>query len=622
MRNFNKEALLKAVSIFVMVFIDFLCVAPVGYCSGGFLLEDSKSFNTEGWVATDSLGRSLPVQADTGPLRSDKIVGMFYYLWHGDSQADRGGAFTLGPDSDVSKAIDAHPGNPDEYNPFVQREGTHYWGESEAGYYRSDDPWVLRRNLTMLAIAGVDFVFFDGSNGWNYESRVDAYCQVADDLEMNGIHAPRIAWLVRNVQQLYESFYKQGRCRRYWFFWDGKPLLMPIGRDQITSLPQDLRDEVTRFFTIRYSWAWMNPNEPDNWQWIDTYPQDPGWVISPSVPEQIPVAKASHASNRPFAIGSSYHNGRQPPLNDHYVTAITGTGAHFEEQWTRAHQVDPRVVTITQWNEWIGGCFRSEHGGDSFLFQTLAAGQCGFIDEFNREYSRDIEPMRGGYTDNFYYQTVSHIRRFKGMPKTVPSNSPQIIDLSGGFSQWDSVRPVFHDPRGDTLHRDWESAWFADAAHTSVLRYVNKTGRNDIVEARAAYDAERLYFYVRTEGTLTPSTDPAWMQLLLDSDQNSSTGWLGYDFLVNADRAENSASVHAWRNGLWMEVAAVPYRAGINQIQIAIPREIPGQIGRVSFDFHWVDNVDIMALSRQTDLTRFFTDGDNAPDRRFNFRFE
>jgi hypothetical protein len=34
----------------------------------------------------------------------------------------------------------------------------HHWGESAFGYYRSDDPWVLRKHAQMLSDAGVDVI--------------------------------------------------------------------------------------------------------------------------------------------------------------------------------------------------------------------------------------------------------------------------------------------------------------------------------------------------------------------------------------------------------------------------------------------------------------------------------
>src|SRR5271166_2777688 len=41
-------------------------------------------------------------------------------------------------------------------------------------------------------------------------------------------------------------------------------------------------------------------------------------------------------------------------------------------------------------------------------------GPVTFVDEFDAEFSRDIEPMKGAHGDNYYYQLVANIRRFKG----------------------------------------------------------------------------------------------------------------------------------------------------------------------------------------------------------------
>jgi len=36
------------------------------------------------------------------------------------------------------------------------------------------------------------------------------------------------------------------------------------------------------------------------------------------------------------------------------------------------------------------------------------------VDAYNAEFNRDIEPMRGGSTDDLYYQLIANVRRFKG----------------------------------------------------------------------------------------------------------------------------------------------------------------------------------------------------------------
>ena len=53
--------------------------------------------------------------------------------------------------------------------------------------------------------------------------------------------------------------------------------------------------------------------------------------------------------------------------------------------------------------------------------------------------------------------------------------------------------------------------------------------------SKAAYDQQNLYFFAQTRTAITPHTDPMWMLLLLDTDQDASTGWLGYDYVVNQE---------------------------------------------------------------------------------------
>ena len=43
-------------------------------------------------------------------------------------------------------------------------------------------------------------------------------------------------------------------------------------------------------------------------------------------------------------------------------------------------------------------------------------------DAVNKEYSRDIEPMCGGYGDAFYIQLIENIRQYKGKQESKQSN--------------------------------------------------------------------------------------------------------------------------------------------------------------------------------------------------------
>lgn len=147
------------------------------------------------------------------------------------------------------------------------------------------------------------------------------------------------------------------------------------------------------------------------------------------------------------------------------------------------------------------------------------------MDQFNHEYSRDIEPRKGGHGDNYYYQLVDNIRRYKRV-RPLPPISQRTMTISGNFSAWKDVVPEFRDVEGDPVRRNFPGARDAGT-------YKNNTGRNDIVSSKVTYDARNIYFYVRTRNKMTQPTGDNGMLLFLNTDQDSKTGWLGYDFIVN-----------------------------------------------------------------------------------------
>src|SRR5262249_2101976 len=152
-------------------------------------------------------------------------------------------------------------------------------------------------------------------------------------------------------------------------------------------------------------------------------------------------------------------------------------------------------------------------------------GPVTFVDEFDAEFSRDVEPMKGGHGDNYVYQMAANIRRFKGA-RPIPPVEPRPISIDGRLEDWAGVRPEFRDTIGDPGHRD-HPGW---GKH---LNYANRTGRNDMVAAKVSLDAQAVYFLVRTKDKATGPTDPNWMLLFIDADKDPKTGWLGYDFVVN-----------------------------------------------------------------------------------------
>lgn len=551
---------------------------------------DMKSDN---WVATDALGRKLPGYAECGPPRKDRYVGIFYFIWH------QGGS---GP-HDITKILAADPENPK----WGGVSAFHHWGESELGYYHSDDPYVIRKHLTMLSAAGVDTLILDVTNSLTYTPTYMKLCEVMTELRKAGMHTPQMLFILHSheaqtVQKLYDEFYSKNLYPELWFRWQGKPLILVN--------PDELTDELKGFFTVRHSWfaheagGWFEDGK-DKWPWLDYIPQGVGWHVK-GVPEQVPVGIATH----PIAnLGRSFTLGKQPPHDKYDLTPTAGDGIYFAEQWDYALGIDPQFIFVTGWNEWIAQRFVD--GSQAVAGNPRKEGGTWFVDCYNQEYSRDAEPMKAGHTDNYYYQMISYIRKFKGVRAPERSNSPRTVMIDGSFSDWNTVLPEFRDPIGDTLLRDFKG-W-------GNTHYTNDTGRNDIIRAKVAYDSRDVYFYAETASPLTDWTDQNWMLLFIDADQDASTGWEGYDYIVNYPAGSAASTTLRKSSGGWdwKAVGNVSYRAKGKAIEISIPRASLGLAnGPVALDFHWADNI-----QKPNDIIEFSISGDSAPDRRFNYRF-
>ena len=239
-----------------------------------------------------------------------------------------------------------------------------------------------------------------------------------------------------------------------------------------------------------------------------------------------------------------------------------------------------------------------------------APSQYYFIDEYNAEFNRMIQPMKGGYTDNYYMQMAQNIRRYKGVRPVPQFKGYHQIAVDGRFDDWNTIADDFRDTKGDVIHRNYNGY--------GGLHYTNTSGRNDIVTCKVTADKKHIYFWVETAEPLTPHTDQHWMRLLLDADNNSNTGWYGYDYMVNNEVKNDKVTTLMKYNGKnWVKVADIPYRYNGTQMELSIPRKLLN-LNKDAFtvDFKWSDNA-----GELTDPISFALNGDTAPNRRFNYRF-
>ena len=362
----------------------------VRLCFFGLLLTSatrSLDLMSDTWNATDGLGRSIP--NEVRPPRANRFVGVFYFLWLGFETSD-------GP-YDISKILTANPNAMQEPNNTAWGPMYHYhhWGEAYFGYYRSSDQWVIRRHARMLADAGVDVIFFDATNNVVYPESFHALSQAFSDVRKQGGKTPQIAFLTpfgspfQTVRTLYDNIYKASYYPELWFLWEGKPLILAD--------PHFFQSdsEVLNFFTFRTPQPsyFVGPNGPNQWGWLEVYPQHIFKNIA-NVSEQMVVGVGQNAVGDRLAAmsevgsrGRSFHNHTFPSDK-----TLTSYGLNIQEQWERALEIDPQFIFVTGWNEWIA-LRLSEF--------TSVKLPVMFVDEFDWEHSRDIEPCAGGASGGF-----------------------------------------------------------------------------------------------------------------------------------------------------------------------------------------------------------------------------
>ena len=551
--------------------------------------------------ATDALNRVLPDSDAVGELKKNKQVGLFYFTWLGEHDYNDDDRTHFAPPLDVTKILSADPNA--GYNPNKNVWGNfgvmHHWGEPLFGYYHSRDEWVMRRHVEMLTHAGVDFLVLDATNARIYEENAKTLLKLLDFYRAEGWNTPKAVFYTnsdsgKTVEKLFNAIYGPKYMQNSWYYLENKPLIIANAKN----CSQEMRD----FFTIREA-QWPNePTKSSGWPWMDF--ERPQRVFSgpDGNPEIINVSVAQHPqiflgdsamygekSNR----GRSYHNNREDLFEDSY-----NYGFNFAEQWERAIACDPPFVFVTGWNEWIMGRWAGSNPDRPI----------GFVDCANLEYSRDCEPMKGGYSDNYYMQLINYIRKYKGVKPAAAEKSTKTIDITGDFNQWDSVMCEYRDFSGGAAPRRC-------TGYGGV--YSDDTGNNEIILSKCAHDSENIYFYAKTSKNITPCeyNGMTWLNLYIKTNPNT-----GYDYIANYFvMSENITSLAQYKNGKYNITADLSYKCAGDEFMISVPKEKTGLKDKTNFEieFKWADGKTGFAATDD-----FYTKGDCAPIGRLNYVFK
>ena len=578
--------------------------------------REQREVSYRNWVATDDLGRTTAMGSQTSAPKEQKYVGIFYFL------CVTGAGIHVQDNTKIY--LESGVDGLKDY--LKLKGGEAYWAEPYFGYYRNTDTWVYRKHAYMLEAAGIDFVFLDISNSETFNEAHLALFDTWLQIRKEGGQTPQICFLTGDTEgrleshmnRLLRTVYSEENYAKYeelFFKWDGKPLIF----GNTANLSDEMKQTLSQF-TVRGCWAWENRD--GYWSWIqevkyneDTgeYYMDPGRDADGNF-EQLAVAMGHHPSSskgRSFVKGVQPNNGK----NDFEFSSDTARlGLGFASQFELAIELDPQIIMITGWNEWIAGLPRDP--SYTHFANTDVDGYM-YIDQFNPEFSRDGEPMKlrdgVGFGDNYYYQMVDYIRKFKGIESEELAGGQAAIDIHGELSQWDGVSPEFRDTIGDVEFRN-------EPSYDLEIRYINSSGRNDFDYAKVSQDDDFVYFLVKTVNPIVVSDGTDWMNLYIDLDQSHETGWEGYDYVINRTRSETHADVEKFSGNSWEaeKIGEAEYVLGSDYIVLKLDKRdlglASGEI--INFDFKWSDH-----STTDGNVMEFMDLGDVAPNDRFNFRY-
>lgn len=564
-------------------------------------------YNTNMLVGFDEQGHLVNAVSSE---KENCQVGIFYFLWLGQPFAD--------DIYDVSKILEEHgkdvvfhrdvPG----ISPVNQ---AHWWSQPLFGYYNSSDEWVIRKHLEMLTDAGVDFLVFDTTNTVTYDNVAKRIMKVITELRAEGWDAPQVvyythSYAIDTMNRLYQTIYKTQTYPDAWYCVDGKPMIIgytKVEDDQKEAAsrgdnkynPAPLSQEILDFFYIREA-RW--PNDPvveNGWPYTEwKYPQ-------PLNTDMVSVSIATHPMV-PFSFSLTHENwcnwgrGYNPRTGENVHDDIM-KGTFYDWQWKTVARHDPRFVFVTGWNEWIA--YKSPYGGEYML-----------CDNVDMEYSRDAEPMLGGYEDAYFIQTIQRIREYKfcSIDGFLAETVRKTIDINGALTQWEDVNAVYRRVGTDDGSRN-------SYGGAKTVKYENDAVRNNILEVRVTNDAENLYFLITTEEDVNIAHDANWMNLFIGCGRPAmDKGWEGYEFAINRVRANGKADVELLNaDYTGTKIGEASYTVSGKTVQICVPRALLGLEGINDFYFKVADEV-----NEPAEIMNYYASGRSLPMGRLSYLYQ
>jgi len=366
---------------------------------GGIAMKNLKILGaTKGEKKVSESIRAVPVGDNTLGLDiTDKedLVGICYTMWFN--------AILGNGEDKVTSALNvaeltAQYGFSTEYGFGTKGDqhnamtAFHYWSKPAQGYYRSTDTDAIRNNMTLLYNAGVNFIILDytyasapgylpGTSTWNsyIGGPTKALLSTIMEMRAEGKGTPYVVFWMGDDSMfdvMEEQFMGKEEWKDCFVYWDGKPFIMKWTYDPAN----DSYDN----FTVRGMYGLRGTASTGQWTYLEINNGNTVSYDAEGKPEHISAAVATQETYMSLPTAHGRNGGR-----------------FWNEQWKNAFKYHPKIVTVTWWNEWCAQLYYVDNVG--FIF----------TDNFNQEYSRDVEPMEGGHGDQYYKWLCEYIRCYR-----------------------------------------------------------------------------------------------------------------------------------------------------------------------------------------------------------------
>ena len=369
----------------------------------------------------------------------DTQFGILYTIWHCRSMLDI---------RDISK-IQAGQGT------WAGIPWFHWWGEPAVGYYcLSDRPDILKLHAEQLRDAGINFVIIDVTNWSNYDATAGSATQIdiikpfSKMLEVwsQVPGAPKIVpWVRLGINtpdpltyndMIYWLLPQLDKYPQLFFPYQGKPLILGIGHG---STDQNLVNALSVGYTHRDMHAFYEEPSPE-WSFLQRCSDQTEFRNTQGNVTCNQMLSYLNGSVEQISVTTAYQNDF---ISDNRTNVPKFEGRTFRRQFDAvfAHPGVP-IVTITGWNEWVAQRFcigpNKEIQTDNCTSETFPDGSRIFVDDYDVDRNRDIEPAKGGKEDYYYELMKSCINLYKSS-STCNGNTSDLCcrDYS---SDWRSYR--------------------------------------------------------------------------------------------------------------------------------------------------------------------------------------